>query len=175
MEIFSSQGLKNLQKLAHGKKARPPKGLFVQTDNFTIYLEVSMTALCKSPEIQQGKIGLQFFICGAKNVVEHYGKRIEILHERCFVGWPNGSRPSHPFWQKSADWLNWPCTIRSALNRTPVQDFNSSSIIFYYIISTTYQKIGDLFCSVHISGLSHSVNYFLWVCWVWPKFLLFQN
>ena len=62
MEIFSSQGLKNLQKLAHGKKARPPKGLFVQTDNFTIYLEVSMTALCKSPEIQQGKIGLQFLI-----------------------------------------------------------------------------------------------------------------
>ena len=28
----------------------------------------------------------------------------------------------------------------------PVQDFNSFSIIVYYIISTTYQKIGDLFC-----------------------------
>ena len=28
--------------------------------------------------------------------------------------------------------------------------------MFYYIISTTYQKIGDLLCSVHISGLSHS-------------------
>jgi len=39
-----------------------------------------------------------------------------------------------------------------------VQDFNSFSIMFYYIISsTTYQKIGDLFCPVHISGLSHSV------------------
>ena len=31
------------------------------------------------------------------------------------------------------------------------------SIIFYKIISNTYQKIGDLFCFVHISGLSHSV------------------
>ena len=41
--------------------------------------------------------------------------------------------------------------------RTPMQDFNSFSILFYYISSTTYQKIGDLFCPVHISGLSHSV------------------
>ena len=30
--------------------------------------------------------------------------------------------------------------------------------MFYYIFSTTYQKIGDLFCPVHISGLSHSVS-----------------
>ena len=29
-----------------------------------------------------------------------------------------------------------------------MQDFNSFSILFYYIISTTYQKIGDLFCLV---------------------------
>jgi hypothetical protein len=39
-----------------------------------------------------------------------------------------------------------------------VQDFNSFSMIFYCIISTTYQKIGDLFCPVHISGFSHSVG-----------------
>ena len=51
------------------------------------------------------------------------------------------------------NWLNWPCPVRSALKRTPVQDFNSFSIMFYYIISTTYQKIGDLFCPIHISGL----------------------
>ena len=30
--------------------------------------------------------------------------------------------------------------------------------MFYYIISTTYQKIGDLFWPVHISRLSHSVT-----------------
>ena len=29
--------------------------------------------------------------------------------------------------------------------------------MFYYTISTTYQKIGDVFCSVHFSGLSHGV------------------
>ena len=29
--------------------------------------------------------------------------------------------------------------------------------MFFCNISTTYQKIGDLFCPVHISGLSHSV------------------
>ena len=29
-----------------------------------------------------------------------------------------------------------------------MQDFNSFSITFYYFFSTTYQKIGDLFCPV---------------------------
>ena len=29
-----------------------------------------------------------------------------------------------------------------------MQDFNYFSIFFYYIFSTTYQKIGDLFCLV---------------------------
>ena len=38
------------------------------------------------------------------------------------------------------------------LGQPPVQDFNSFCTTFYYIISTTYQKIGDLFCTVHISG-----------------------
>ena len=30
--------------------------------------------------------------------------------------------------------------------------------MFYYIISTTCLKIGDLFCPIHIYGLSHSVH-----------------
>ena len=47
--------------------------------------------------------------------------------------------------------VEWPCPVRSALKWTPVQDFKSFSKLFYYIISTTYQKIGDLFCPVHIS------------------------
>ena len=32
----------------------------------------------------------------------------------------------------------------------PMQDFNSFFIMFYYIFSTTYQKIGDLFCPIII-------------------------
>ena len=35
-------------------------------------------------------------------------------------------------------WMAW----------TLMQEFNSFSIMFYYIISTTYKKIGDLFCPV---------------------------
>ena len=31
---------------------------------------------------------------------------------------------------------------------SPVQDFNHFPIMFYCIISATYQKIGDLFCPV---------------------------
>ena len=63
--------------------------------------------------------------------------------------------PSKP---KLAQRLGWPCPVRSALKSTPMQYFNHFSIIFYYIISTTYQKIGDLFCPVHISGISYSVT-----------------
>ena len=66
-------------------------------------------------------------------VVEHYRKRIEILHGHAFVGWPNRAQPSHPFLQKLADWLNCLCPVRSALKRTPVQDFDSFSIMLYYI------------------------------------------
>ena len=44
--------------------------------------------------------------------------------------------------------VGWPCPDRSALKRTPVQYFNYFSIMFYDIFSTTYQKIGDLFCPV---------------------------
>ena len=54
--------------------------------------------------------------------------------------------------------VGWPCLVRSVLKRTPVQDFDSFSIMFYYIISITYQKSGDLFCLVHISGLSQCVR-----------------
>ena len=50
-----------------------------------------------------------------------------------------------------AEGLGWLCPVMSALKRTPGEDFNHFSIMFCYIISTTYQKIGDLFCPVHIS------------------------
>ena len=59
---------------------------------------------------------------------------------------------------------NWPiggighALLGQPSKRTPVQDFNSFSIMFYYNISTTYQKIGDLFFPVHICGHSHIVN-----------------
>ena len=46
-----------------------------------------------------------FLICDAKNVVENYGTRIEILHGHPFEGWTKRARPSHPFWQKLAELL----------------------------------------------------------------------
>ena len=60
------------------------------------------------------------------------------------------------FCQKGWDGSTYP--VNSGLKRTPMQDFNSFFIMFYCNISPVYQKIGDLFCPVHISGLSHSVN-----------------
>ena len=46
----------------------------------------------------------------------------------------------------SAKIWGWPCPVRSALKRTPVQNLNSSSIRIYWIF--TDQNIGDLFCPV---------------------------
>ena len=89
-------------------------------------------------------------IFGANIVVEHYEKRIEILHGCPFEGWHNRARPSHTVRQ---NWLGWPCPVRSTLKMKPMQEFDSFSIVFYYIISTKYLKVGELFCHVHISGL----------------------
>ena len=44
------------------------------------------TTVCDNLEIYQGKIGLHFLICGANNVVEHYGERFKILHVCPFEG-----------------------------------------------------------------------------------------
>ena len=45
--------------------------------------------------------------------------------------------------------MGWPCPFRSALKRTSVQDFNSFSIMFYYIFSTKWETYFDLlyFCT----------------------------
>ena len=88
--------------------------------------------------LKNAKNSQNLLICGAKNVVEHCRKRIKILHGCLFEGRPNRARSSHPFWKKFSDWLNWPCPVRSTLKRTLVQDVNSFSIMFYYIISMYY-------------------------------------
>ena len=81
-------------------------------------------------------------------------------------GWPNKAHPSHPFWQKSADLLNWPWPFRSALNRTPMQYFNSFSITFYYINTITLETYFALFIfldfrSVHRGAFCQF--HYLWI------------
>ena len=50
-------------------------------------LQLLATHCTNVQDYQQGKIDLSnFLICGADNVVEYYGKRIEILHGRPFEG-----------------------------------------------------------------------------------------
>ena len=75
------------------------------------------------------------------NLSEFHSERNYYLQNWYF----NRAWPSKPICQKR---VGWPCLVRSALKRMPVQDFNSFSIMFYYIFSTTYQKIGGLFCSL---------------------------
>ena len=72
--------------------------------------------------------------------IEYLGKisfdsKILYQHTFSYNGWP-----SKPFLPKRVGWL---CPVRSAIKRTFLQDLNSFFIMFYYIISTTYQKIGD--------------------------------
>jgi hypothetical protein len=59
-------------------------------------------------------------------------KGIEILHGCPLRADLTGHGHPTLFCQKLADWPNW-LSVRSALKRTPMQDFNSFSIIFYYI------------------------------------------
>ena len=101
-------------------------------------------------------------LCGTYNVVEHYEKRIKILHSCPFEGWPNRAWPIQPISRYLPKRVGWPCPVRSALKRTPVQDFNSFSISIYYIISTTFQKLRDLFYSLIILD-------FCTVCLVWEN------
>ena len=61
-----------------------------------------------------------------------------ILHRCYFEGWTKRAWPSKPL---QPEWVGQPCPVVSA--QTLVQDFNSFSII-----TTTYQKIGDLLCLV---------------------------
>ena len=91
----------------------------------------------------QNRSPIFWYVVLILNVVEHFAKRIIILHGCPFEGWPNGAWPSKPFLPKREGRL---CPVRSALQ--PMQDFNFYFMMFYYIISTTYQKIGDLFWPV---------------------------
>ena len=74
---------------------------------------------------------------------ESYGKKLKSCKGILLrTGLFNRARPSKPFLPK----------MGHALKRTPVQDFDYFSIIFYYMISTSYQKFGDLFCPIIILG-----------------------
>ena len=111
-------------------------------------------------EYQQGEIDLSnFLICGTDNLVKYYGKRIEMLQGCPFEGWPNRAQrqPSHPFWQKLADWLNWPCPVRSALKRTTtsLQDFTIA------IITRSWLKTADFALFIFLDFRSVSPEFFL--------------
>ena len=92
-----------------------------------------------------------------RRVADFYAHDCKTLHGCPFVGWPKRLK-GIAILALSAKMGGMACPVKSALKRTPVQGFNSFYIMFYYIISTTYQKIGDLSCHVHISGLSPSVH-----------------
>ena len=104
----------------------------------------SGSTLCESPEIWTGlNRDTNFLICDANNVVEHYKKDFKcctgVLLRADLI--ENG-HPS-PFCQKGWDGREGhPCRIWFF------------SIIFYYIISTEYQKIVELFCPVIILDFS---------------------
>ena len=101
-------------------------------------------------------------------LIEHYEKKSIILHRCPFEGWPNWAWPIQPISWFLPKRMGWLCPVRSALKRKPVQDFNSFSIMFYYIISTTYPKIGDLFCPVILNLLSAKKR-----CWKLCSWKLF--
>ena len=63
---------------------------------------VCLGTLCENPEIWTGqnRSPIFWYVVLNNNVVEHYEKRIKILHGCPFEGWPNRARPSKPFLPK---------------------------------------------------------------------------
>ena len=98
-----------------GKWSLGVRKICVSPVSHPIYLP---NTLCESPDIWTGQNSSPILLCGANNEVEHYGKRIKILHG------PNRAWLSKPFLPKR---VGWPCPVRSALKRTAVLDFNSFS------------------------------------------------
>ena len=84
-------------------------------------------------------------------IVEHYGKRIKILLRADLTG--HGHPTLFGRWARMA----MPVSLGQPSKGHPSRISILISIMFYYLTSTTNQKIGDLFCPVHISRLSHSV------------------
>ena len=74
--------------------------------------------------------------------------------------------------------MEWPCPLWSALKRKPMQDFNSFSIMFYYIFSTKHQKNWRHIYSCYISWFSHSLknvskmhHFKIWKLWHYFDFI----
>ena len=87
-------------------------------------------------------------------------KQVSIFGHVVLIMQQNRAQPIQPISQLLPKRVGWPRPVRPALKRTLAQDFNSFYIMFYYSFSTTYQKIGDLFCPVtYISKLSYSAFY----------------
>ena len=78
---------------------------------------------------------LYFLICGANNVVEHYRKRIKILHP--FEGWPNKAGPSQraPAFLAEIGWLAklaMPCYV------SPQKDTRTGFLLFFHDVLLHY-------------------------------------
>ena len=130
-----------------------------------------LTPCAKVQKYNRAEYVSNFFIYGANNAVEHYGKRIKIQHGCPFEGWLNKARP---FWQKG---LGWPCPVRSVLNISKGHLLRILSLFPYCsikLLALHVKKIGDLFWPVHISRLSHSVLTWLPTSWV-PEFDQFYD
>ena len=87
----------------------------------------------------------------ANNALEHYWKRIEILHGNPSKSWPYRARQCHPFRQMAWD--------GHALLGQPSKGhfagfFHNVLLHYWQHISKNWRFI----CPVHISGLLHSVN-----------------
>ena len=118
---------------------------------FLYFICITVLAHCaKVQKYNRAKQVSNSFLCGTKNVVEHWN-----CESKSFWGLTLQGK-AIPSFLAEISWIGY-ALDRSDLKRTPMQDFISFSIVLYYIISITYQKIGDLLCLVDISVHSHSV------------------
>ena len=75
------------------------------------------------------QLKLYTILCGANNVVEHYGNIIEILHRCPFEGWPNKAWQSHPFLAE----IVWLAELAMPCYVSPLKDTRGGFALFIFL------------------------------------------
>jgi hypothetical protein len=77
-------------------------------------------------------------------LLEHYGKRIRILHGCLFEGWSNRAQAFEPFLPKK---MGWPCPVRvrNILSLSPLVSFKTRELSFAQFCNFLYIFEGSVF------------------------------
>ena len=115
----------------------------------------------KSRNMNTANYVSNFLICGTYDIVEHYWKRIKILHRWPFESWPTLMQLMLVYHSRKPVFSNGhPCRI------------SIFPIMFCYIFSNTYHKVEDIVCPFIFLEF-HTVWSHNWLKSFWNRICIF--